>query len=329
VKTVTDLRELERGTPAIVTIGAFDGVHRGHQFLIRQVVERARALDFDSVVITFDPRPQVVLRQGSFQLTGGDEKERIVRALGASTLVVMPFTRDLSERTAGQFVVAILERINVEEIWVGADFAFGHNREGNVQFLIQAGQKSGFSVHVLARKGMSVSGAKVPAGQARWSADAPISSTGVRELVREGDVALAAELLGHFVRVGGPVVQGHGRGADMGFPTANLSVPSWQLLPALGIYAAYASVDGKKKSAAVSVGTNPTFGDAETVVEAYLLDYNGNLRDRRVDIDFVARIRDEQKFDSVEALVERMHRDVDDTREILASAQEPGELILG
>jgi riboflavin kinase/FMN adenylyltransferase len=323
VRIVADLRELERGTPAIVTIGAFDGVHRGHQFLMRQVVERARALDFESVVISFDPRPQVVLRPGSQQLTGGEEKARVIGALGASTLVLMPFTRELSELSPGQFLVSILDRINVREIWVGADFAFGHNREGNVPFLIQAGQQSGFSVHVLARKSRWASGAGVAPG-----GDMPISSTGARALVVGGDVVQAAELLGHFVRITGSVVTGHGRGADMGFPTANLHVPPWQLLPGLGIYAAFAGVDGEKRQAAVSVGTNPTFGESETVVEAYLLNYSGELRGKRIDLDFVSRLRDEQRFDSVDDLIARMRRDVQQAREILEEAQEPGELIL-
>jgi riboflavin kinase/FMN adenylyltransferase len=295
---------------------------------MRQVVERARALDFDPVVISFDPRPQVVLRPGSLQLTGGEEKARIIGALGVSTLVLMPFTRELSELSPGQFLVSILDHVNVDEIWVGADFAFGHDREGNVQFLIQAGQHSGFSVHVLARKRLPASRAAGNPANGSSTTAAQISSTGARELVKKGDVARAAELLGHFVRITGSVVRGHGRGSDMGFPTANLHVPPWQLLPALGIYAAFATVDGAKRQAAVSVGTNPTFGESDTVVEAYVLDYDGDLRGKRIDLDFATRIRDEQRFDSVEDLIARMHRDVEETREILANAQEPGELIL-
>jgi riboflavin kinase / FMN adenylyltransferase len=313
VRVLADLREMERGRPAIVTVGAFDGVHRGHQYLIRQVIDRARSLDFESVILTFDPRPQVILRPGSGQLTGPEEKVRIIGALAPSALIVLPFTRELSQMTAGQFLVAILERINVSELWVGADFAFGHNREGNVPYLIQAGQQSGFSVHVVARKSL---------------VDVQISSTIVRELIERGDMVRSAELLGHFLRLSGTVVDGHGRGMEMGFPTANVQLPPWQQLPALGIYAGYFLVGDRRMQAAVSVGTNPTFGDSDVVVEAYVLDFDGDLRNANVAIDLVARIRDEAKFDTVDALLERMRVDVHETRQLLSVASEPGELLL-
>jgi riboflavin kinase/FMN adenylyltransferase len=313
MRIVHDLAELERAEPTVLTIGAFDGVHRGHQFLIRQVVARARHLGARSMVLTFDPRPQVVLRPGSVQLTDGPAKARIMAALGVDVLTVLPFSRALSEMPAGQFLVSILDHVNLIEVWVGADFAFGHNREGNVDFLIRTGQHSGFAVHVVARQALDRE---------------PISSTRARELVGGGDVAAAARVLGHFPSVGGVVTRGAGRGVTLGYPTANLEVPQTQLIPTTGIYAGYLRVDGERMPAAISVGRNLTFGGGDVVVEAYVLDFEGDLRGRSVHLDFVARLRDELRFDGADELVAQMDRDVEETRVLLARAEEPGELLL-
>lgn len=316
---VSDLTELQRSRPTILTIGAFDGVHRGHQWLMRQVVERARSLDYDSLVITFDPVPQVVLRPGSVQLTDGAEKARIVSAIGPTVLAILPFSHELSLVPAGEFLATILDHVNLSEIWVGADFAFGHNREGNVDFLIRSGQQAGtphtgyYSVHVVPRLPLN---------------GVPLSSSRVRAFVREGKVEEAAVLLGHYVSASGPVVTGFGRGKELGFPTANIQTSQSQLLPATGIYAAYLRTDGKRLPAAVSVGYNVVFGGDKISVEAYVLDFSGDLRHKIVAVDFVSRIRDEEHFESVDGLVARMRKDVDQVRRILDSAEEPGELIL-
>jgi riboflavin kinase / FMN adenylyltransferase len=309
----TDLGELERGRPAILTIGAFDGVHRGHQYLIRQVVDRARRLEYESVVITFDPRPQVVLRPGSTQLSGPGEKARIIAALGPDRLVILPFTAETAKITAGNFLVSMLEHVNLSEVWVGADFAFGHRREGNVDFLIRSGQRSGFGVHIVARQSLG---------------NREISSTIIRDLVGNGDVAAAAVLLGHYPRVTGTVVTGAGRGADMGFPTANVRPPETQFLPGTGIYAGRLLVGERSLPAAISVGYNVQFNGQQISVEAYALDFDGDLRGCEVSLDFIERIRDEARFESVDALLAQMRRDVDQVREVLAGAEEPGELLL-
>ena len=313
MKTVTRLDAVERGNPVIATIGAFDGVHRGHQFLIRQVVERARCLDFDSLVLTFDPSPAVVLRPGSLQLTGAREKARIIGAVGPDVLAILPFSPQLAEGPAGQFLASIIDRVNLSEIWVGSDFAFGHKREGNVDFLIRAAERLCFAVHIVPRQRLQ---------------ETPISSTLVREMVVAGDMEGAARFLGHYVSLKGTVVAGFGRGTQMGVPTANVRPPSSQLLPAIGVYAAYLRVDSQQLPAAVSVGYNVVFAGTEVSVEAHVLDFDGDLRDREVAIDFVARILDEEKFESVEALVAQMHRDIETVRRVLAVAEEPGELLL-
>lgn len=310
---VNDLEELERGRPTVLTIGAFDGVHRGHQYLIRQVVTRARSIDAVSMVLTFDPRPQVVLRPGNLQLTDGVAKERIISALGADALVVMPFSEETTRIPAGQFLVSILDHVNLTEIWAGADFAFGHKRGGDVDFLVRAGQHSGFAVHVVARQSLAA---------------AAVSSTRVRELVAEGKVEEAALLLGHYPSLRGRVVRGAGRGADLGFPTANIDPVQSQLVPGTGIYAGYLRADDQRLPAAISVGHNLVFGGGRLVVEAYLLDFEGNLRDQDVALDFVARLRGEQNFDSVDDLVSQMHRDVAEVRSILDRSEEPGEIML-
>jgi riboflavin kinase/FMN adenylyltransferase len=309
----TDLAQLERGRPAILTIGAFDGVHRGHQYLIRQVVDRARRLDYESVIVTFNPRPQVVLRPGSTQLTGPEEKGRIIGALGPDRLVMLPFTRETSQISAGSFLVSMLEHINLSEIWIGADFAFGHKREGNLEFLIRSGQNSGFGVHIVSRQRLGAT---------------EISSTAIRELVGAGDVAGASVLLGHYPRITGEVVRGAGRGASMGFPTANIRPPEAQFLPGTGIYAGRLLVEEQTMPAAISVGYNVQFNGQDISVEAYVLDFEGDLRGRGVSLDFIDRIREEARFESVDALLAQMHTDVEDVRRILAQAREPGELML-
>ena len=313
MRVVGGFSELERGAPSIVTIGAFDGVHRGHQFLIRNVVSRALRSDSLAVIVTFDPRPLVVLRPQSTQLTSGKEKARIISALGPDVLVLLPFTKKTSETPAGTFLLELLEHVNVSEMWTGSDFAFGHNREGDVELLIRAGQQSGFGVHVVERQSLD---------------GVALSSTAIRKLIAEGDVGSAAELLGHYFRLTGTVVSGAGRGAGFGVPTANLQTPEEQQLPGEGIYAGYLNASGAKHPAAVSVGRNLQFGGESLVVEAHAIDYEGDMRGQIISLDFVERLRDQQLFEAVDDLVRAMKNDVDQARNLLARSREPGELIL-
>ena len=313
MRVVSNLTALTRGEPTVLTIGAFDGVHRGHQWLIRQVVHRARAQQYASTVITFDPSPAVALRPGGTQLTDAPEKVRLISALGPEVTAVLHFDRETAQVTAGQFLANVLDHVNLEEIWVGGDFAFGHNREGTVEFLIRAGQRNGFSVMVVPRKKLS---------------DVPVSSTRVRELVMEGNVTGAGELLGHYPSIRGTVVRGAQRGRELGYPTANVAYSSTQVMPAIGIYAGYVRIDERRLPAAISVGYNPVFAGQEIKAEAYILDFDEDVLDKAIALDFVERLRDEQNFESVKALVHQMGRDVEQTREILAATVEPGELFL-
>lgn len=309
----TDLAELQRGTPTILTMGAFDGVHRGHQWLIRQVVDRARRLGFQSLVLTFAPRPEVVLRPGALQLTDAAEKERLLAALGPDRAIILPFTPETAALPAGSFLERILEHVNLAEIWIGADFAFGHQRQGTPEFLIACGAREHFAVHVVPRQALD---------------GVPISSTLIRKLVSTGQVHEAARFLGHWYSVRGPVVTGYGRGKQLGFPTANVQPPPHQQLPATGIYAGFARLSTEGQPAAISVGYNPVFGNQQLSVEAYLLDWEGDLRQRIVALDLVQRIREERNFAGIEALVQQMNLDVAEVGGILAGAQQPGELLL-
>lgn len=308
-----DLSLLERREPSVLTMGAFDGVHRGHQWLIRQVVNRARSLGALSVVISFDPRPEVTLRPGALQLSGPTEKARIMAALGVDVLVIQPFTPEFSQIPAGNFLASVLEHIALTEFWAGTDLAFGQGRGGSVDTLIAAGAHANFAVHVVPRQPLD---------------GVPISSTLIRELVAAGDVAGAAYYLGHYASVSGPVVRGYGRGKDLGYPTANVQYSTWQLLPATGIYAAQVRADGLLLPAAVSVGYNPVFGNDTISVEAFILDWEGTVVGHEISIDFVARIREERNFPSLDALTAQITQDVADTRRILSAARQPGELLL-
>src|SRR5579884_1486413 len=295
MRTVNHLTDLQKGPPVILTIGAFDGVHRGHQWLISQIVDRAHRLGYESLVITFNPRPEVLFRSGSKQISGSEEKTRLLADLGVDTTVLIPFTRQVASVPAGEFLDTLLAHVNLAEIWVGADFAFGHNRQGTVDFLKERGRENGFGVNVVTRQALD---------------RVPISSTIIREMIASGDVAEATAFLGHLFSVKGEVVFGHQRGAGLGFPTANLLLPPEQLLPATGIYAGYVRIDGRKHPAAIYVGASPVFGGEQVIVEAFLLDFEGELRGQEVGVDFVARVREDRSFSSVDALVEQMRLDV-------------------
>jgi riboflavin kinase/FMN adenylyltransferase len=304
VRVVTDIEELVRDVPTVMTIGAFDGVHLGHQYLIRSVMDRAAAIGGQALVLTFEPIPLVVLRPGSKQLTDGAEKARLMGEVGPDMLAMLTFDLELASVPADEFLEKIERHVNLAEIWVGADFAFGHRRSGTVQFLIDRGQEDSFAVHIVPRQ--TIDGVR-------------ISSTRVREAVEAGNMAAARLLLGHAFEVDGPIVRGEARGAGLGFPTANVATRPTQILPRLGIYAGYLHVDGRRLAAAISVGYNVVFGGQEVKVEAFVLDFEGDLRDRDARVEFTAWLREERNFESVDALIEQMGNDVTEVRRVLAA----------
>jgi riboflavin kinase/FMN adenylyltransferase len=296
-----------------VTIGAYDGVHLGHRSLLSELSRAADDRGLSTAVVTFDRHPATVVRPDSAPqlLTDLDQKLELLASCRIDRTLVLPFDKDRADESAEEFVAEILVRsLGTRLVVVGEDFHFGHGRKGNVALLRELGETWGFAVD-----GVSLTDDR----------EGAVSSTRIRELVTAGDVARAAELLGRPHQVRGPVVHGdHRGGADLGFPTANVDVPAEIALPADGVYAGlYTRPDGTTHPAAVSVGRRPTFYEdaPRPLLEAYLLDFDDNLYGELARVSFVARLRSEERYESVEALVAQMHRDVDDTRALVGDGR--------
>jgi riboflavin kinase / FMN adenylyltransferase len=307
------------GAGTAVTIGAYDGVHLGHRALLDDLTARARASGPSTVVVTFDRHPATVVRPESApcQLCDLEQKLELLEAAGAEKTVVIPFDRERADETAEDFVNEVLVTgLDARLVVVGEDFHFGHGRKGNVALLEEMGSEAGFDV-----EGVSLEsdreGDRQANSQDRGESGA-ISSTRIRSLVGQGRVEMAAELLGRPHQVRGPVGHGDHRGAtELGFPTANIAVPDGICLPATGIYAGwYERPDGSRWEAAISVGRRPTFyaDGGDLLVEAYLVDFSGDLYGEEARLSFVAHLRDEVAFDSTQALIDQMGRDVADAR---------------
>lgn len=305
----------------VLTIGVFDGVHRGHAQLIARAVTAARKRGVPSVLMTFDPHPMEVVRPGSHpaQLTTLQRRAELAQDLGIDVFCVMPFTADFMKLTPERYVHEILvERIHVAEVVVGDNFTFGKKALGNVDLLREMGARFGFAVD----------GVQLLAEHA-----VTFSSTYIRSCVDAGDMEAATEALGRPHRVEGVVVHGDKRGRELGFPTANVAPPMFSAIPADGVYAAWFTVlgageelgtvvPGRRYQAAVSVGTNPTFSGRTRTVEAYVLDTEADLYGQHVAVDLVSRIRGMEKFDSIESLITAMNRDVERARRILSEDAE-------
>ncbi|MEV0850477.1 bifunctional riboflavin kinase/FAD synthetase [Streptomyces sp. NPDC049954] len=303
---------------SVVTIGSYDGVHRGHQLIIGRAVARARELGVPSVVVTFDPHPSEVVRPGSHPplLAAHHRRAELMAGLGVDALLILPFTADFSKLAPADFVVKVLtDRLHARLVVEGPNFRFGHKAAGNVQTLTELGRTHDYEVEVV---DLYVSG---EAGQGQ-----PFSSTLTRRLVAEGDVAGAAEILGRPHRVEGLVVRGAQRGRELGFPTANVATLPHSAVPADGVYAGWLHVNDEAMPAAISVGTNPQFEGTERTVEAYAIDRVGlDLYGLHVAVDFLAYVRGQEKFDSVEALLVAMADDVKRCKALVAAyAREHG-----
>jgi riboflavin kinase/FMN adenylyltransferase len=296
---------------AVATIGVFDGVHRGHQQIIGHTVRRARELSMASVVVTFDPHPAEVVRPGSHPaiLTEAGRKAELLEGLGVDVLCVIPFTVDFSHLSPETFVHDVLvEHLHASAVVVGENFRFGHKAAGDVELLERLGRTFGFTVE----------GAPLVA-----SAPASVvSSTYIRSCVDAGDVAEAARALGRPHRLEGIVVRGDARGRELGYPTANLLTAPHAAVPADGVYAGWLNRRaGAPLMAAISIGTNPTFAGRERRVEAFVLDFDADLYGERLGLDFVARLREQRRYDGMEPLVEQIRKDVEETRSALTQAR--------
>jgi len=303
------LDSVEPEANSVVSVGTFDGVHRGHQRLVERVKELAAERGGCATLVTFEPHPQLVLQKTDKPpiriLTTLEEKREIVRQLGVDRFVVLAFTDDFSRMSAREFVLEVLvKRIGCAAIVVGPDHGFGKRREGTIETLRELGGEFGFAVEVVPE--LVLDGREV-------------SSTAIRKTLElEGDVRTAAEMLGRPYEVRGVVGRGAGRGRDLGFPTANLVLDTpHKLLPKDGIYAGKAVVRGETFPAAINIGVRPTFNGGHRVVEAHILGNVGNLYGTHIRIQFVERIRDEVAFRTAAELVERMKEDVEETLRIL------------
>jgi riboflavin kinase/FMN adenylyltransferase len=308
------LRHLERVgrrfTTPVVTLGNFDGVHRGHQQILRRLVAVARAVRGAAVVLTFHPHPVAVLTPARAPRLITDWRARIERiaALGVDAIIVQHFTRRFSEVTAEDFVHRFLvDGLGVHTVVVGHRVSFGHNRVGRAETLRQLGATYGFGVEVIGP--VEVDGMLV-------------SSSAVRRAIASGELDRARALLGRAPSVCGRVIHGHHRGKGLGFPTANLRIAGL-VLPPDGVYAVRALVQGRRHQGVANLGFNPTFQDHERALEVHLFDFEAPLYGQRLEVDFVERLRGEARFPNAQALAEQIARDVAAARQALAKAREP------
>ncbi len=293
-------------TGSWLTIGVFDGVHRGHQAIIRQLTAGAQASGAPAVLLTFTPHPAKVLAGREIScLTTPDERAEILFGLGVDDVITLPFTRELAELTAEAFMAELKQHLGLKKLLIGYDFALGKGRAGNFQRLGEIGKSLDYEVEAV---------------EAVRLKDNVISSTLIRQSIADGAVALVAAKLGRYYSMQGPVIPGDGRGRTIGIHTANIDVPVGKALPANGVYACWAFVAGQEKRPAVTnIGLRPTFtgGEAAPRVEAHLLDYSADLYGKVLKLEFVERLRGEQKFPSVETLIAQIRVDIERARELL------------
>ena len=296
----------------VITIGNFDGVHLGHQTLFHTVKDRSRALGGQSVVITFDPHPIKLMRPDKQlpQLTTTEQKIKLLSSLDLDVLIVHPFSPEFGALPAREFIQTYLvQRLGAQEVVIGHDYRFGRNREGNIALLQALGAQFGFPVHVV---------------DAIQINDTVVSSTLIRNLIKDGQVLAAQDFLGRPYEITGQVVRGHGRGARLlGFPTANISLDNGLLVPGAGIYAVRVEMQGRIYPGVANIGTCPTFDNQELSLEVYLLDFDRDIYGERLAVQFVERLRDEQRFADVPALVHQIKKDVAAARQIVGPEPRP------
>jgi riboflavin kinase / FMN adenylyltransferase len=296
---------------AWLTIGVFDGVHRGHREIIRKLTSGAHANGEPAVLLTFEPHPASVLSDQEIKcLTTADERAELLGRLGVDIVITQTFTRNLAASTALEYMSSICQALDLKHLLIGYDFALGRGREGNANRLAEIGRELGYDVEFISALG---------------DESGVISSTEIRKLVSTGNVGEAAQLLGYHYPLAGEVIHGVGRGRTINFPTANIDYPGNKAIPSNGIYACWAYLDdySEKFMAATNIGFNPTFTpDRQTPsLEAYLLDFDRDIYGQKIKLEFVSRIRNELKFNSVQALIWKIQEDVQKTRELLSGGE--------
>jgi riboflavin kinase/FMN adenylyltransferase len=289
------------------TIGNFDGVHRGHQQLFETVAAKARSIEGTSVAITFDPHPLQVLLPGGIKLISTcEQKAELIEMAGIDVLLVIPFTKEFAKTTADIFVEELLvKKLGVKELVVGYDYAFGKGRSGNIEFLRKQGNIFGFPVTVV---------------DACYIDDQVVSSTKIRDLIREGQMAAARELLGRNYQIRGTVQVGKQRGGNViGYPTANLKFNEEDLVPRHGVYVTQVICDGRCYGGVLNIGYNPTFGDELLVAETHIFDFNEDIYGKPIKVNLLKFLRSEKKFSGPKELAERIAQDVLQAKQILAA----------
>lgn len=293
----------------VLTVGVFDGVHRGHVHVITQLMAESAQHGLMSGVVTFREHPRAVLypEYATDYLTTLDDRLDLLKQTGVDLVVPITFDRWLSKLSAEDFISLLQKRLRMAGLVVGPDFAMGRNREGTIERLVDLAPRMGFTVTV-------VDGLRDPDGTT-------VHSTPIRDMLSQGEVERAAQLLGRRFTLEGVVVSGHGRGGPLGFPTANIEPHGRVSIPGDGVYAAFAHIRGKRMMAAVSIGYNPTFGDRDRAVEAFILDFDGDLYGDTLRLEFVRRLRDQVEYDEIEDLQEQVGIDVQATKRVLEQAR--------
>ncbi len=306
MEIIDDLSSVNLNSETIITIGAFDGIHRGHQHLIQQMVEEAKKTNRLAGLITFYPHPDAVLSpyNPTRYLSTPGEKAAILEKMGLDLLAILPFDRKMAQTPARDFIDRVHRHLHMAELWVGADFALGRAREGDVDSLRMLGQELGFTVRVVE--------------PVRWQGQV-ISSTRIRSLILRGKVHQAAQLLGRYPSLAGKVVRGSQRGHCLGFPTANLEVRRERVVPADGIYAVYARLGEERYLGVANIGVRPSFEvGGKRIVEVHILDFNEDIYGCDLVVEFVERLREERRYSDVEQLKAQIKRDIAQARRILA-----------
>ena len=304
LEIVTGIEQVETTRPTVLAIGVFDGVHRGHQALLRAVVDSAERLNARPAALTFYPNPREVIsgKIGRYYLMPFEERLNRIADCGIDLIIAHPFNDDVRHMRAAEFVRQMVKHLNLRELW-GGNFSLGYKREGDFDYLTEQGAQHGFDVHLFA---------PVIAGDER------ISSSRVRRSLQAGDVADATYCLGRPYVLEGEVVKGKQLGRTIGFPTANVAIWEKQVLPANGVYATRVHVGDESFSAATNVGVRPTVdGESRISVEPYSLDFNRDIYGETVRVEFIERVRAEQKFDGIDALKAQISADVETVREML------------
>jgi len=304
---VYELSTLELSEPSVVSIGVFDGVHLGHQALIRQLVTEAHSTDRLAVVLTFFPHPDVALHNitGRYYLMDAETRARYLLSLGVDYVVTHPFNDEIRHIRAADFVDRLLTYLKLTELWVGEDFAMGYKREGDIAFLKDQAQRKGFSVNIV--------------NMIQAETGLTISSSIIRQALQEGRVEDVRDWLGRSYSITGRVVGGEKRGKQLGFPTANLEIWEQQMIPMKGVYACFAYIDGGHHMAMTNVGVSPTFGEKEVTVEPHLLDFDQEIYGKEIRLTFEKFIRPEKKFTGIEELKTQIQDDIEEGRKYLMS----------